>query len=281
MWSVVHPLGIAAFAVLGFSWFILVTSRNIALLDYLILHEVYGRLFTGEHHRNSQWYYAFAYLPMLFAGLMPWSFGWIRRDIREFFRGLVSDPARLFLLLWVVMPLVIFMLASSRLILYMLPLCVPLAVATSRLQPPDWLSKRATWISLAAVVAVLVTIRVGVARMPTDKDYRVRAALFDMPESVDEFIFVDATAEWGLAFYTGRSVEEVYLHGTANNESLEEELVDDASSESAGEELVLVVRYPDRELVREIIASSRRIILSETEIDNRVLIRVASDRRAD
>ena len=67
------PSGVALFAVVAFTWFALVIAQQPDRLQYFLGYEVYDRVFTATHDRNSQWYGGFeVYLPVLIAGTLPW-----------------------------------------------------------------------------------------------------------------------------------------------------------------------------------------------------------------
>jgi 4-amino-4-deoxy-L-arabinose transferase len=56
--------GVALFLVVGLSWYVAVCVSKPQLIKYFVGSEVYGRIVTGEQHRNSEWYGAFAvYIP--------------------------------------------------------------------------------------------------------------------------------------------------------------------------------------------------------------------------
>ncbi|OPZ69272.1 MAG: Undecaprenyl phosphate-alpha-4-amino-4-deoxy-L-arabinose arabinosyl transferase [bacterium ADurb.Bin478] len=65
---------LALFALIALPWFAAVIVANPGLLDYFLGYEVYGRVFTDVHDRNSHWYGAIqVYAPVLLLGMLPWS----------------------------------------------------------------------------------------------------------------------------------------------------------------------------------------------------------------
>jgi 4-amino-4-deoxy-L-arabinose transferase len=134
------PLGLAAFAVVGLSWFAAVNLRHPGLVRYFIDDEVVGRTLSNEFHRNPEWYKPFLiYLPILLLGQGAWLVPFARLFARERLaspRGLWARIRRAdaasFLLLWLLIPAAVYWVSRSRLPLYVLPLFPPLALAVAR-----------------------------------------------------------------------------------------------------------------------------------------------------
>ncbi len=233
------PEGLALFALLGLGWYVAVLAHEPALLTYFLRDEVLGRIAGGIHHRHGEWYgWAVVYLPTLLLGLLPWWPAAVARLLRA--RRLLGrlprpgDPATRLLLWWVLLPLAVFVLARSRLPLYLLPLCVPLALLGARvladLRPSAMLRG-----ALAAWVVALVALRAALAWLPSEADDRRLAGLLaPLAAGAKEMVFVDDKARYGLAFYLGREVERVCLRAACasrtrfgRDEPLAEELDDD------------------------------------------------------
>ncbi len=220
-----NPFGVLTFVMVGGSWFAFVVVKDPALATYFFQHELYGRAFTSEHHRNSEWYMAFMYPLIMLGGLLPWSLGWLSRRARGWHRGLWSDPARLLLALWVTLPLFVFMLVQSRMPLYVLPLAAPLAIASARLESLEWLTRPGSWRAILTFVLVLLSVRFGSGVITSSRDARALAERLAVSPDVDEIGFVDARARYGLTLYTGIPVEQLYLSESHLGETLEAELV--------------------------------------------------------
>jgi 4-amino-4-deoxy-L-arabinose transferase-like glycosyltransferase len=95
-------------------------------LDVFILnHNVERFTSTIHNHRGAIWYY----VPVLLAGLFPWSGLAVPALVRDDPRGSRPD---LFVLLWLALPLAFFSLAGSKLPGYILPCVPPLAILTGR-----------------------------------------------------------------------------------------------------------------------------------------------------
>lgn len=208
-------------AAVGTSWFLALSDYRPAFLVDFIWHEVILRATTGEHHRNSGWYGGLAiYLPVLLLGTLPWTATALRGvvgPLRAWWRSgrgdalQVDDRDRL-LLLWLLVPLAVFLLARSRLPLYVLPLFVPLALLTAR--AAEGVLKRRHWylLPVLGVVAVL-GLRVAAALVDDPRDSRALAAGLQqlVPGEMAEVVFVDLDAQQGLTFYLDTEVEELTL----------------------------------------------------------------------
>ncbi len=232
----VTPGGLALFTLLGLGWYAAVVIHEPALLGYFLRDEVLGRIAGGIHHRHGEWYgWAVVYLPTLLVGLLPWWPAVVARLLRA--RGQLPrpvDPATRLLLWWALLPLAVFVLARSRLPLYLLPLCVPLALLGAR-AVADLRTGPALRGALATWIVALVGLRAALAWLPSEADDRRLASLLGpLATGTKEMVFVDDEARYGLAFYLGREVERVCLRAACasrtrfgRDEPLAEELEDD------------------------------------------------------
>jgi 4-amino-4-deoxy-L-arabinose transferase-like glycosyltransferase len=217
------PVGLLIFATVGFVWFAVVIVQDPGRLQYFLGYEVYDRVFTATHNRNSAWYGGLTvYLPALIAGALPW---WIVGLIAAggpraagstlMDRVRHRDPQWLLLLYWFLLPLAIFMLARSRLPLYVLPLFAPLALMIARpLANWAWLNDQRLRVLVVVTAVALVALKGYVAKFHTDRDSRAMAAAIQRvvdPESIDGITFVDMRPFYGLNFYLGRPVKGVPL----------------------------------------------------------------------
>jgi 4-amino-4-deoxy-L-arabinose transferase-like glycosyltransferase len=221
--------GLAAFAVIVLSWFAVVIWARPELLGYFLGYEVYDRLFTARQDRNAEWYGAFrTYGEAFLVGTLPWLL-WMIRPLADswrlvsprFWRDLWAyDPAHLFLLLWLVWPLVMFCVARSRLPLYVLPLLVPIALLLAmRLRNRAWLSARWAPTVLTLIVMFLLGIKWGAAIYPYHKDARAVAQLIaaSLPsDRVKEVVYLDYWPQYGLSLYLNTAVEGAWLSPPGN-----------------------------------------------------------------
>lgn len=210
------PLVFAAFAL---PWFAAVIARDPALLDHFIGDEVVDRLGTDRFGRNGQWYgWIVVYVPVLLAGTLPWTaslwrWGKSARARLHGWReaaGRRADAPTLLLSLWVVLPLVVFCLARSRLPLYVLPLFVPLALLVAAQRgvegrPLPSVARLASW------AAVLLGIKLVAANWPTHKDASIWADAIRarVPGGVHEVVFAEDMARYGLRLHLDVEVEKI------------------------------------------------------------------------
>ena len=215
-----------AFVLLALPWFAVVAWRHQGLLAYFLGNEVVARVASNDFARHGEWYgWAEVYIPTLLLGTLPWTL-----RVLAWLRGLPAAcsrwrdaPARqaeapaLLLAAWVLLPLLVFCIARSRLPLYVLPLFVPLALlvaqqasANSRVLP-DW-----RW--LALWMCALLALRAVVAHYPSDQDASAWAkeVVARAPAPVREVVFVEDMPRYGLHLYLEAEVETLSLDELAN-----------------------------------------------------------------
>lgn len=214
--------GIALFVLLALPWYVAVVQGNPGLFEYFIGDEVVNRITTDKFGRNGEWYgWLAVYAPTLLLGTLPWTptlLRWARAlpaSARDWWKNpqpRAPAAAGLFLALWVLLPLLVFCLARSRLPLYLLPLFLPLAVIVAMQRQregrplPDW-----RWIACWSVC--LLGLKIAAAHWPTHKDaaawadaIRARA-----PVPAHEVIFVEDMARYGLRLHLDIEVERIVL----------------------------------------------------------------------
>jgi 4-amino-4-deoxy-L-arabinose transferase-like glycosyltransferase len=125
--EMVSPLAVAAFVAVAAPWYVaILADQGRHFLDVFILdHNVERFTSTIHNHPGPLWYY----LPVLLAGLFPWS----GLAVPALFQASPrSSRADLFLLAWLFIPLAFFSLAGSKLPGYILPCVPPLAILAGR-----------------------------------------------------------------------------------------------------------------------------------------------------
>jgi len=214
VWRLFDPLGLALFAVVGLGWYVLLLVRAPDLLDYFLVHETLGRVATGEHHRNPGWLgWLAVYGPTLLVGSLPWlalalAVRWKGTGMTA---GSLDAETRRFLLLWFGLPFGVLVAAQSRLPLYVLPLFVPLVLALTA--PLGSWARQGRRGAVAAGVAALVAIglKLGAAQLhPSGDAHELASELREAVDldSIDEIVFVDVPARYGLKHYLGMTVEQ-------------------------------------------------------------------------
>jgi 4-amino-4-deoxy-L-arabinose transferase-like glycosyltransferase len=232
------------FVAIALPWYLAVVTRNPGLLDYFLGAEVVDRIASDHFARHGEWYGWLAiYAPTLLLGTVPWSrtlwrwlrslrtqvAGWRTREGRDI------DRAGLLLAVWVVLPLLVFCVARSRLPLYILPLFVPLAVIAARQRVRDGLGLP-RWRFLLGWAGVLLALELATALWPTHKDGAAwqRAIAERAPGPVSQVLIVDDMARYSLYLQLGVDVEKLSLmpieeprFGPEYDEDVADELGDD------------------------------------------------------
>jgi len=245
--------GATILLVVGLWWFLYLILTTKGILSYFLGDEVVGRL-AGEHHRNAGlWGAIKVYLPILTLGTLPWSLIWIGAWRRLHARGSKSArlwrawserPALTLLLLLILIPLAVFVLSRSRLPLYVLPLFIPISLASARALELAFKRPAAdlfrfrlrsrTWALMGGWFVLLLCLRLLYAYWPNEANAR---ALHDqlLVSQADELVVTDGVRSvHGLAFYDGRvlryaawSKNGAKEKGWATLEEILEELRDD------------------------------------------------------
>lgn len=209
IWRIfLHP-GLVAFLVIGLGWYVAAAWSRPDLLDYWLGTEVAGRVSGSFSHRNEGLLgWVKPYVPVILVGMMPWT---ALVPFRRW-KGTWQTAEDRFLILWIAIPLSIFILASSRMPLYLLPLTVPAAILLARRLPAELTGK--PWIRGLAIawLITLVTIKVGGAVYSVDRDPRPLAKTIErLAGAVDEVHFVDMNGWYGLTFYLDVEVEQITM----------------------------------------------------------------------
>jgi 4-amino-4-deoxy-L-arabinose transferase-like glycosyltransferase len=214
------PGGPAAFLALTLPWFVFAARTYPGLADYLLHDELIGRIATRVHHRNSHWHVGlWIYPATALLGALPWSLTWpaaiarLRRAAG--WRRLTIDPARLLLVVWILVPTLLLSLARSRLPLYLLPVFPALALATCtasvRLREPGGAlgTRVPRRLALAGVWGVgLLGLRLLAGWQPMPQDTRALAQWIGphLAPGPTEVIVVDRRI-YGLPFYLNAPLE--------------------------------------------------------------------------
>ena len=130
-WSVLRRTlwipGIALFLVVTLPWYVAVQLRNPDFFRVFILEHNLARFSTNVYHHPQPFWF---YLPVFLAGAMPWTL-WLIVALVERLRLILSegreafaspdDSWGLFLLLWMIVPVLFFSASQSKLPGYILP----------------------------------------------------------------------------------------------------------------------------------------------------------------
>lgn len=279
--------GLAVFVLLALPWYVAVVIGNPGLLDYFLGDEVYRRIATDHFGRHGEWYgWLKVYLPTLLLGSLPWTpwlWPWLRAlpaAVRRWRApsARAADAPLLLLTLWVLLPLLVFCLARSRLPLYLLPLFLPLAllVARQRVQAGRGLPH---WGWIAAWAALLLGLKLAAARLDSDKDasawadaIRARA-----PGLITEVNAIDDLPRYGLHLELGVQVERVSLRPQPDAPPINPEYDKDVLRELAEREHGVVWHTPQDhlpEVRRYLQAHGYRVQVLGAPYRERVFLRI-------
>jgi 4-amino-4-deoxy-L-arabinose transferase-like glycosyltransferase len=188
--GLLHPLGLAAGALVALPWMLAMQARYPGFFDYFIVEQHFRRYAQSTFNNPRPFWFLIAALPLL---TLPWS-AWLAAGARR----LVSAPPPLAGLLawWIVAIVGFFSIPTSKLVGYVLPAlapwCVLVAFATE-VRP----SRPAVRHAVTAVAALICTgVALGVAWRPPNGHREAglvlggRMAAGDTVAMVDEF-FMD------------------------------------------------------------------------------------------
>jgi len=122
--SLIHYAGaLVLFGLTGFSWFMYLVLNDTIFFDYFVMRHFVDRFVNAEvFTRHKPWYFYLLVFPTL---TLPWFLPFITRLSKT------SAEGKGVLLGWVAIPLIIFSAASSKLVLYILPLSAGFALVTA------------------------------------------------------------------------------------------------------------------------------------------------------
>ncbi len=213
--SLLRPGPVVGFAAVALGWFVLEMSRLPGLADYLVGMEVVGRMASPEFNRNASLLHALkTYGPVLLLGSFPWLLTLFRRSGMTTARMRARDDDRLlFLLLWLLLPLAVFLTARSRLPLYLLPLAPAASLLLACRLPADFLARpRLRW-ALGAWALALVALKAVSPWVEIERDGRRLAAEIRQvaPAPPLEVLWVVERPRFTVGVYLDAEVEWLHL----------------------------------------------------------------------
>ena len=224
-------IGLGVFCLVGLGWYVYISTKIPGAAGYIFDNQIWGRLVSDKYRRNPGLTGALIYLPVVTLGALPWSAIWwqehrtVRRTLlrKEWWANLLQNPQKLFLVCWFFVPMIVLCLASSKLVLYALPLFPVIAIVSARLYGEKILialeninrNVRAV-IKPSVLVAVwiftLLGMKLAIAYYPTKNDSRHlwKQLSQHIPEENCEIVTVDEHA-YGLLFYGATEVENTTM----------------------------------------------------------------------
>ncbi|HPF74476.1 MAG TPA: glycosyltransferase family 39 protein [Xanthomonadaceae bacterium] len=215
--------GVVLFLLVGGSWYVWAMLKVPGLFDYFVGHEVADRIASAKMQRFPEWWGAFyVYGLTLLLGTLPWLLwsglrrgGWLRHRPRvsawrEQWSAL--PPERRLLWLWLLLPLLVFFIARSRLPLYVLPLFAPMAVLLA-VAFRDHPFRRSSLVGIGIWSLLLLSLKFATGFYHHSKDGRELAAqiLPTLGEWPAELVFIDDYTRYSLAPYCHCRIEKVSL----------------------------------------------------------------------
>lgn len=116
-------IGVAVCLAIVTPWYVWVEVRNPGYLRYFLWDEHLLRYLTPRFGRSNPWYY---FLVVIGLGFLPWSL-LLPVVVKRLWQKTL-DHIDLFLVLWVILPLLLFSASSSKLPHYILPIYPALAI---------------------------------------------------------------------------------------------------------------------------------------------------------
>ena len=282
--------GVLLFFAIAAPWFVIVTWEHKGLLAYFLGAEVMKRVATNEFARHGEWYgWIEVYLPTILVGSLPWTLrivAWARalpaacRRWRLPAARAAEAPA-LLVGLWVLLPLLVFCIARSRLPLYLLPIFLPLALVVAQQSPAIVRDVLPKWRWLAAWAVVLLALRVGAALYPSEQDASAwaRAIRERVATPVREVVFVEDMPRYGVHLYLHSEVEALSLDDIEEpqyNPEYDESLATELAEAAFERGVVYVVRQKHfAEVNRRVLAHGFRTQVRGAPVHGRVFFTVA------
>jgi 4-amino-4-deoxy-L-arabinose transferase-like glycosyltransferase len=142
--------GTLLFFVIAGPWHVVMHNTHPDFSAFYFIHEHFTRYVSDSHQRTAPWWF---FIAIAFAGLLPWSvflpLAWKNHSRK--------NPQDVFLLLWIVLPLLFFSLSQSKLLSYIFVIFPPLAIVLARALEPFWTKRSPKYwpkYFIAGIVAV-------------------------------------------------------------------------------------------------------------------------------
>ncbi len=121
------PVGVILFLLISSPWIILVQKANKDFLWFFFIQEHFLRYTTKFHHRSQT---ILLYVPVVFLGTLPWSaFVWkALKGGTDKRAPLFKSAEKQFLLIWIFFIFIFFSISSSKLVSYIAPIFLPIAI---------------------------------------------------------------------------------------------------------------------------------------------------------
>ena len=161
---------LALFAVIALPWYFVASARTPGLLTWFLGKRMTGAMTSSEHFHSGSFFY---YVPVCMLGFLPASA--MLCSLKSGWRELTADRRLRLCACAVFFPLVVLTLSASKLVTYVLPLAVPLAVLAAEALERG-LARRG--LLLASILLALIVVGVAVAG-------RVRGTIAAVPRAAN------------------------------------------------------------------------------------------------
>ena len=156
------------FLVVAIPWYVLSELRSPGFIDYFIVGEHFNRYFNSDWKGDKYGFPKQQPLGIIWAFFIAFTLPWIVAAFRILFRQsmrITSHPWVLFLVVWMLWPLLFFSISKSLIHPYILPSLVPFALLISHF----WNSIKAqkSYIILASSIPVLLLLIYGSSTLNT------------------------------------------------------------------------------------------------------------------
>lgn len=163
--------GLALFLLITVPWHIAVGMQTPEFFHFYFVREHWDRFTSTVHGRAQPWWF---FVVILTAGVFPWIgflFQALWRNVQRILSRTPEGQAELFLALWFWLILLFFSASDSKLVPYVTPMMIPLAIFIGRYlslafaSPAEWPGLQiGLWIVAgAAALVALVALVVGIA----------------------------------------------------------------------------------------------------------------------
>jgi 4-amino-4-deoxy-L-arabinose transferase-like glycosyltransferase len=163
-----HPLGILLMCAVVLPWVCAISRQIPNFVHYVVETETWARVTTDELRRSEPLWF---FLPVLLAGTLPWSIVALSSLRSKSSAEVPSDrEVRLYLWMWIVIPLVFFSLSRGKQEQYVLPLVPAVALVAASRWFSGWKARRSGSIAWCLLgLAFLVYAVLGVPGVDPEK----------------------------------------------------------------------------------------------------------------
>ncbi|MCF8054665.1 MAG: glycosyltransferase family 39 protein [Deltaproteobacteria bacterium] len=133
LYKLFSPVGVVIFLIVVLPWIILVQQAQSDFLYFFFIYEHFVRFATKVHQRYQPFYF---FIPVLLVGCIPW-LGYLWQVLEKQSKGAILEAVgkerAIFLSVWAGLIFLFFSASSSKLVPYIAPVFLPLAVVGGRI----------------------------------------------------------------------------------------------------------------------------------------------------